>query len=60
MSASHPQADDSAGRRRLAGSMNSENPSPASGTIDPAAIALIGTYAIDLTATTHSNIAEPG
>jgi len=39
--------------------MNSENPSPAGGTIDPAAITLIGTYAIDLTATTHSNIAEP-
>lgn len=39
--------------------MNSENPSPAGGTIDPAAIALIGTYAIDLTATTHSNVAEP-
>jgi hypothetical protein len=37
--------------------MNSENTHPACGIIDPAAIALIGTYAIDLTETTHSNIA---
>ena len=39
--------------------MKSENTTPACGTIDPAAIALIGTYAIDLTATTHSDIAVP-
>jgi hypothetical protein len=37
--------------------MNSENTASASGVIDPAAILLIGTYAIDLTETTHSNIA---
>ena len=37
--------------------MNSENTAPTCSAIDPAAIALIGTYAIDLTETTHSNIA---
>ena len=39
--------------------MKSENTAPACAAIDPAAIALIGTYAIDLTATTHSDIAVP-
>ncbi|WP_166784082.1 hypothetical protein [Cryobacterium suzukii] len=39
--------------------MKRENTTPAFGAIDPAAIALIGTYAIDLTETTHSNIAVP-
>ncbi|WP_166788116.1 hypothetical protein [Cryobacterium glaciale] len=39
--------------------MKSENTAPVCGAIDPAAIALVGTYVIDLTATTHSDIAVP-
>jgi len=39
--------------------MNTEYTAPAGGAIDPAAIALIGTYAIDLTAMTRSDIALP-
>ncbi|WP_156109873.1 hypothetical protein [Cryobacterium sp. MLB-32] len=39
--------------------MNNEYTAPAGGAIDPAAIALIGTYVIDLTAMTHSDVALP-
>ncbi|WP_166789823.1 MULTISPECIES: hypothetical protein [unclassified Cryobacterium] len=39
--------------------MNNVNTAPVGGAIDPAAIALIGTYAIDLTAMTRSDIAVP-
>jgi hypothetical protein len=43
----------------LAEGMNIGNASPAGGAIDPAAIELFGTYVIDLTATTGSDIAVP-
>lgn len=59
MSGSNPAADDSARPARLTGSMNNVNTAPVGGAIDPAAIALIGTYAIDLTAMTRSDIAVP-
>lgn len=36
--------------------MDSENASPARGATDPTAIAHVGTYVIDLTALTHSDL----
>ncbi|MEO7015498.1 MAG: hypothetical protein ABI130_03385 [Leifsonia sp.] len=39
--------------------MESENALRAGNVIDPAAIGLSGTYAIDLTEATHSDIAVP-
>jgi hypothetical protein len=59
MSTSRPQADDSAQYGGLAKAMNSENTSPIGGHVDPAAIALVSTYVIDLTETTYSDVCEP-
>ena len=59
MSAFNPEADDKATLKPFARSMQSENTAPVVGAIDPAAITLLGTYVIDLTATTHSDSAVP-
>lgn len=57
MTASHPQADDAARPGSLAGGMNNENASQAGAAIDPTAIELLGTYVLDVTVKTGSNIA---
>lgn len=59
MTASHPQADDAAEPSGLAGGMNNETASQAGAAIDPTAIELLGTYVIDLTLATGSDIAVP-
>lgn len=59
MTSSDPQTDDAAEPGGLAGCMNNENASPASAPIDPTAIELIGTFVVDLTHATGSDIAIP-
>ncbi len=59
MTSSLPQTDDAAGPGGLAGLMNNENASTSGGAIDPTAIELIGTYVLDVTVMTSSDIAVP-